>query len=692
MSAASIPSSWQNALENHSISSVKALEKQLRASALRDKEKLRDLVGSNYRELLATAEQIVELDVHTRDAEAKISSLSQACKPPSYQDNREILTSRTEAAGQLKLLEQSLRCASSAVNRRAVLQASKIFVIARLLLKHVEDKHGFTKAIRWLQAKLKTIRQQLTHQIDGLLLKPSTPLSILVQCISANCLLTSTSSTDAVRYFRTLRLKRLAEVADHANKTSDLRQSCYYLTTSITAIKALSGRVVIDLLNEMQQRPILESSELLEVEALQLDINQSFLPPDIVSFTPYFKRVTPSKAESKSDLQQWIEEATQHVIRRIVATLADANLVKALKVRQEVLEILLLSCFSTALHVTALSSIRGVLSKAIIELIGQHVRELEVFGQNLSNLCQAKEYDSLWSSHFLQASTTKNTVAHLRAAQRLHLGVQGDLEKYIWNLRRWSQKIQTSKEALQSLAKIRWQDKIEEYDDEDEETAQEITTALWKDDTHIYIEKLADILQQEAENLTRKIEEEVSQMAKDADEDDRTKDSGRIALMLRAIREIRSLLKSLLPTAQFPELLESTAKLHKLLAQVVTREFFTTMERSDLTAPSAFTAEGLPSPLAVSILQNLCSIMLKHGGHDLWTVAAVEQVGKTVHGRVTSADTRDFYIRNDFDDQYISIALGVRSAEQITTASEVGLRKANAYWSRTKALFGVLNV
>jgi len=692
MSTTNIPTSWQDALENHSISSVRAFEKQLRTSALRDKEKLRALVGSNYRELLATAEQIVELNVQTRDAEANISSLSEACKPPSYGRDQERFTHKTELACQLRLLDVLLRCASSAIKQRAVLLSSKIIVIARLLVKHVEDKHGLTRTIHWLQTRLKKIRLKSSHQIDGLLLRPSTPLSILVQSLGAHCLLTSTSSVDAMKHFQDLCLQRLASFEDISSNVSHLRQSCHYLIASVVAIKALSGRVVTDLLNELQRHPILQSSEILKTEPLQLDINQDFLPPDIVSFTPYFRRVAPSKAELQSNLQQWVEAATNHLVHRITSTLSDVKLVKTLRMRQEVLEILLPNCFSASLHMTVLNSIRGVFSKTIVGLIEQHVRELGALGQKLGELRQAEKDNSLWSSHLIQASTTKRTTTYLRGIHRLHLGVRSDLEKYFQYLRRWLQRFNASKEALQHLARVRWQDKLEEYDDDDEEIAREIVVALSKDDSQTYLGKLNSTLQLETENLIRKVGEQTARVVEDVDGDEKSNDSSRITLMLRAVREMHFLLKSLLPTGQFPELLESTTKLHVSLAQTVAREFSAITEKADGRVISTTVAEDLPSPLLISVLQNLCLVMLKHGGHDLWNAAAVRQVGKFIYKRAISADTKHFYIRNDFDEQYISIALGVRSPEQATTETEKGWRKANAYWSRTKALFGVLNI
>ena len=81
METSILPATWQDAFQNQSVASIRAAKKQLRASVLRDREKLRALVGNNYRELLSTAEKIVTLADQTRAAETSISDLSQACKP-----------------------------------------------------------------------------------------------------------------------------------------------------------------------------------------------------------------------------------------------------------------------------------------------------------------------------------------------------------------------------------------------------------------------------------------------------------------------------------------------------------------------------------------------------------------------------------------------------------------------------------
>lgn len=717
MDIGTLPATWQEALESHSISNVKAFEKQLRASALRDKEKLRALVGSNYQELLSTAEQIVELDERTRRAENSISALGQACKIPNELDITSTLSKASVAASQIKLTDRLLRCASKATKERSVLLASRMITIARLLVKHLEQDYGSFKTGQWLTTRLKGGRQQLLNCIDAIFVRPTTSLSNLIQAAGAYCLTTSSSSTDAVRHFYSLRAQRLAQGPTEGEYSkpqlkSDLKQRCHYFIASVTAIKALTGRGVVDLLNSLQKHPILEDQDLLAIETLHLDSIKNLLPSDILSFTPYFKRSTSLPSELRASLQQWVNEVSKHLLKHIEITIQKSPLRSVIKTRQLVLDILLPSCFSTLSHGIITTSIRELFSARIVNLIQQQAQTLESLGANISSVLQSTQpsEQTIWQSDLPRKLTTQPPPSCLRDIRRSHLGISDNLTTYLDKLRTWLLTCRQTRQQIENLSKIRWQDKIEEYDEEDEEAAQELVSSLSKADPAKYLRIFNQAADEAADAYIANINTLASSLAQPTNTtqdknntDDNTTQPAKsdstnsltptqIPTLLRITRETTHILTSLLPNKPMQPLYTATITLHTSLARYTANTLFNT-----LNLPShQFTPPDLPSAVTTSLLKMLCTLMTTTGGIDIWTAAATAKLKREVLGRVMEGELKGRFVRSEFDEAYLRVALGEivgggvkgeREKEEVTDVQ----RRANMYWSRTKVLFGGLN-
>jgi conserved oligomeric Golgi complex subunit 1 len=70
--------SWEDAFK-YPIPAVRRMEQQLRSDIAGNREKLRTLVGSSYRELLGTADSIVHMDEEMREAETYLGDISRKC-------------------------------------------------------------------------------------------------------------------------------------------------------------------------------------------------------------------------------------------------------------------------------------------------------------------------------------------------------------------------------------------------------------------------------------------------------------------------------------------------------------------------------------------------------------------------------------------------------------------------------------
>ena len=692
MDTNTLPSTWQDALEKHPVSSVRTLEKELRASALRDREKLRALVGSDYRELLATAEQIVELNNQNREAEANISALSQACRPPSANHKSHAAPSRVATAYQLKFVDQLLRCTSMSTKDRSVSLASKALIISRLLLKHLDESNAPAKTVKWLQNRWRVLRQQLLRCIDSLLSRPFTSLAILTRAVGAYCLTTSSSAADAIKHFQSLRGHRLAQerpaTTDRLVRLQELRQKCHYLIASVTATKAICGRGVVELLQNLQRQPLIEDEQVTQVETPQLDINSTLLPADVLSFMPYFTRSTPSASEMRVSVRVWVGDMMKHLAREVEAAVSDLNLIGVLRTRKQIFCILLPACFSASIGESGISLVREEFSKRIVQLLKQQAQHLHDIGSTLRSAQNDSPVELLWHTDVIRRMNAKMSASDLSSIRNLHLGAIGGLQALFSLLRKWLRRVQMTREELQNLTKMRWQDKIEEYDDDDEDTARTIISGLAKDEPESFLESLDSAAFGAAITFIATVNELSSETTKELSNIGR---STRVPTLLRLIREVRTVFQSLFPKENFPTLVASTRELEEALAQQTASEVFATIESSDFTNASSFVAEDLPSPVAVSVLRQICTVMAGTGGIDLWTKAAVRKLQRLVLKRIAANDKKAYYIRSDFDENYLQAALdGHEGSEQSTSDHQA--RKAAMYWNRTRTLFGALHV
>lgn len=702
-----LPATWQDAFQKQSVSSIRAAEKQLRGSVLRDREKLRDLVGNNYRELLSTAEKIVTLSDQTRTAEFGISNLSQACKPRNIEASTRIPQNGIASAAQLKFLDSILRCASRATKAKALLPASKLLVISRLLLKHLEDSKVGTQTVQWLQTRVKVARQQLIVAINSTMAQPTASSKGLAQAIVAYCLITSSPSADALKYFQELRAQKIAQ-ASSLDKSSKVRRQllkakCHYLIATIVSLRTLSGRVVNDLLNDVQKRPILEGDDIVTLETLQMDLHQPLLPADIVAFTPYFKRATPTSSELRSSAQAWVDSTFSNITTDIESLVANLKLPAVLKLRHEILDILLPSCFTAFLHQSPLSKLRSVFTARIVQLVGIQAKIVTSVADKALNTQAILHQEPFWKGRVIQSEKVRSVDEHIIQLRRHHLGLHDNLQVTIRGLQKWASGCDMIQRELQSLEKTRWRDKLEDFDDEDEEEAQSLISDLSKADPELYASRFNAVLREACDTFVKLFVESAIKTSADTSSG---LDTSSIVNLLRLGREVRAILDTLLRGYESTELVQAISNLQNALAQRTSGELFGMTEVAKSSATTGFSTEDLPSPLTISVLQNLASIMLKNGGIDLWTPNVNTEIRRLVFQRATSVDHRNYYARGEFDLCYLTAALGQKYAQTLDSTDsnlrsssepEVDIvaskdstnARATAYWKRTKALFGI---
>lgn len=691
MEVGTLPATWQDAFQNQSVSSIRAAEKQLRAGVLRDREKLRALVGNNYRELLSTAEKIVTLADQTRTAESSISDLSQACKPRNIESQILAPPADTTSAAQLKFLDSTLRSALKAVKARSLVLASKLLILSRLLLKHLESTNIGTRTTQWLQNRLKATRQQLMQAIDFVLIQPTTTTKSLAQTIVAYCLITSSPSTDALKHFQNVRAQRIAQSLppDKSGKAARqvLQAKCHYLIATVAALKALSGRIVNELLNDIQKKPIVEGDDITALETLQLDLYQPLLPSDVVTFTPYFKRATFTSSELRTNAQDWVNGSFDSIAADLESLITRMRLPVVLSIRYEILDIILPSCFSAFLHQSALDKLRAVFNTRVIQLVEEQARAVGVVAEKALEAQSVSVQEIFWESRVAQPDKTRSTNDYINRLRKSHLGIHNDLLFSIRGLQKWANGCDTVKRELLDIGKTRWRDKLEDFDEEDEDEAQSLINDLSKTDPEQYSAKFLTALR---EACDRSVQQFVVLANKTTADMSTGSETSSIISSLRLGREFNIILSTIVSGYDTTDLNEAITNLQNSLAERTTADLFAMLESVEPTDSKKFSTEDLPSPTAVCALRNLASVMLKNGGIDLWTPYVSTEIRRLVFERATSTENRKYYINSDFDMCYITAALGQRAPEISESSGKDAVNaKAVAYWKRTRILFGI---
>lgn len=268
------------------------------------------LGSNNYRELLASAEQIVLLEVQTKKAETHISEIGRGCQPPLAPGRQRPNNPRSRIVVQLRLLKACLSEARTALRRSDVLQCAQLFVIARILTKSLVGEN--IPAVAPLQSKVASLRISLLRSADSKLTSPLTEASEMVNACCAYCLVTSSSSIEALKHVQRLRLDRVRSLLSpellHQQVLVDALR--YYLD-SLQVLKGLAGRSLLDVLGNLQKRPILEDQSLDNAELLDLRSVRALLPDEIRSFMPYFKRTPLAPSETSQMLNSWSDEVRQ---------------------------------------------------------------------------------------------------------------------------------------------------------------------------------------------------------------------------------------------------------------------------------------------------------------------------------------------------------------------------------------------
>ncbi|KAI9746404.1 MAG: hypothetical protein M1818_000117 [Claussenomyces sp. TS43310] len=726
MAAPPSATSLQSSAEafKYPLPTVRQIHKQLHSALEEKNARLRALVGGSYRQLLGTAEMIVDMRRDIEIAEEKLGSVAEGC-------GRNAISKRVAGLGKLGSVHEAIDASTGSVGRlgwlarmkalngcvivfgrllkgrggdtpgdpasrgRRLVTAAKVSVLSRLLLKSLSDdiEGGHTGAkdlVEETGKKIGALRRRLRRSVERMLERVDGDREGLAQALSAYSLATSSGAKDALNHFLRVRGEALAlafevdgEVGTKHDRGESMTHALSLYTRSLLDVQALVPRRLSDALLALKGRPLLQDKAIRELEELRLDVCEKWFGDEIVYFSPYIRHDDLDGTHAVETLQGWARKASEVLLQGFQNLLDNVPDFKTLvDVRTNVYEIWIreggkAKGFDSSIM---LDRMRKVVNIRMDRLLKARVSKLHLVGTEIKAAISStpdlgEKAACLWEDELLDMEFT-NGAGRFKQSIISHVHGRNDsVSRAATGYRAWRALIDELFTIVDTLKKQRWDDDLEDLEDDD--SLEDRNTLLSKDDPAMLQDHIESSLKHAFDDLQEKLATIMATYKE-------SEHKGSITIfILRVIRDIRAELP------ESPDLrffgLSLIPGLHQTLAAYVSapvlpdsKQFIP--KRKKVIGRALW--EGSPelpvqpSPATFKLLQNL-SFSMMNAGSDLWSTAAVTVFKRhlcddLVERWVTLLDVRDdaetAFVNGSKDDDKIDGT--VKTAEDTETDSD----------------------
>ncbi|KAK3671090.1 hypothetical protein LTR78_009051 [Recurvomyces mirabilis] len=635
---------WENAFQ-YPLPIVRKMELQLRRNIEENRQKLRTLVGASYRDLLGTAERIIEMDGQMRGVEGELGEVGRRCdggrierigvnfgrlRGVGLREGRERERGGLRAVAQTKVLQSCLVVARRIMRRGGgeALVVAKVLVLGRLLCKSVEEGGEKPAVLEELRRRLGLLRKRLVAYIDRSLLKTSTVGNDgLAQSLAAYALVTSSSAKDVLRHFLNIHLERIESEAEGENtsKSAILEVLDFYKQT-LESSRAVFPRAFMEAVARLSKGPLLRDPQITALTELNIDLYGDWVAEEVQSFTPWLRHESLATSEVQAALKSWSMEA-QKMLLTAVTTCIDVqkDFSAVVEVRRAVvLRYMAMASLHNDEHVSdTIREVAAVTRRRLGEIAKRTVHAGSDSFSGLRNDSASHQATSdIWnlaSQDFDLHAGAKSFRTAILAKQH---GRGHELQVICRKLDGWVEDIEALVQSVQQLRTVRWHSELD-VDLDDLEDSDALVDELNKDDP----DKLLAQLRKGVGEVLKKLYDGICDAAQSVDDP---------ATILRALRELKrreSALHDLVDVDVGDD--EGTAQLisslHHALAVQVSKEALALWSSEHGRHHNVATTlwDGSPvlpvqiSPTAFKVLTNLHGSMADVG-HDLWSARAVD--------------------------------------------------------------------
>lgn len=484
--------SWEDAFQ-YPLPVVRKLEQQLRKNIDENRQKLRSLAGTSYRDLLGTAERIIEMDEQIQQAEQYMGDIGRKCNARTLErigaNHAQRMREGREGNRRYRVLAQTkvLQCAI-AVSGRIVrkggdaLVAAKLLVLARLVHKSLAEGGEGPAVLEELRRKLGQMRKRLLGYISRFLVKADGDKDGMVQTLCAYALMTSSAPKDTLRYFLQVRFEQLESKAEMPSEGTLLDMLDLYSQTLLDTREVFPRRFA-DSLSQLSKAALVWDSDVRGVSELSLDVYEQWITDDVRNFHPWVRHDQVSTTEVGDALASWAKQAQACLLQGLSDALkAQSDAHAVLSIRKQVLSKYL--SLSTKLrsdsHTQAVNDIRAAFLSRLEELAVQAAK----LPPALLNAQQLKEDPTaagMWDLSTDNMDLNDGALGFRQEVIRRQHGRSSATESVASVLDQWIGSQNDLGEAIASMRAMKWVDDLD-LDLEDLPDGESLQEVLSKQD------------------------------------------------------------------------------------------------------------------------------------------------------------------------------------------------------------------
>ncbi|KAI9813777.1 MAG: hypothetical protein M1827_003567 [Pycnora praestabilis] len=632
------------------ISAVRRMEQQLRTDLTANREKLRALVGASYRDLLDTAEQIIEMNGQIQRVETDLGVIGQKCNSRSLEREgrnygrwdwerrtRVLLADkeRCALASQLAVFTNCPTVMSRLLRKNgSTLLAAKILVISRLLHKTLAQSNAAPPFVESLRNQLASLRRKLLNRIDRQLSNMNINAFALTEAMCAYSLATSSTPKDVLRHFHHVRLEAIVgqlwqSDEGHENVLKALR---LYIRTLQDTQTVLPKRLEASL-ERLKSQPLIRDPDIQAVVEFNLEVHERWIAEDVRNFIPWMRHEDLQKSDVNDLLRGWAKKAIHTFtegLKDLLTSVQDLN--ELLQLRKNLLDVWLSS--HSRVHglgsPEALDGLRSAINAQFTSLIRLRAKELHLVGSEIKRILegwrlgQSNSHSSLWDPSITSMDISNGATEFKKTILDQIYGRDSAILIIMLRYERWRGFVDEVDSVIKNLREGRWADELEASDDDENESDCK-QALLTKADPSCLEEAIDEALKEAFEELQRVIEEGINASQV-------TAGGPRYIFLLRLLREFRDHLPRQKDTETFE--LKVLPQLHSIIAKEVSARPIRLFQRrikgklgGQVTARAIW--EGtpqLPVQPSVAIFRLLHELIasMAECGSDVWSPAATQ--------------------------------------------------------------------
>lgn len=651
---------------SNTLPQIRAIHNALHAAVDDKRNRLRVQVGSSYRDLLGTADAIVEM---RGDMDAVLETLGRmggrcgrgvvgkkvaglgefAGGEEDSEVGREMgrVARARLVEGAALVVERLLRGKSSVSSQgERLLTAAKVLVLSRLLVKSL-GQDGVDRSVRSAVAAVKkdleSSRRRLMRVIDKVLQSVGDrgQREDVLKALAAYSLATSSGARDTLYHFIKVRgeaMKLTFELGEDERSTTaaDVLRAMRLYAKTLLDVPALVPQKLTEALGALKKSPLIKDAALRNIEGLRLDVYERWCGDEIEYFTPFIRHDDLDRNQAREMLADWAENGADVLLRGLEKTLAGMAEFKAIvELRTSVLR-LWISEGGRVRGVDVsdlLDRIRNLVNKQMLDVVEAKVNKLHLVGSEVSAAVvsryevASRQPQEFWDPDSFDMDLTNGATYFTQEVVSRLYGMSDVVSKAVSSYRSWYKVIDDVGQVVEQLKRQRWDNDVDEI--EEETTIEQRQQLLSKEDP----KALHDRLDAALVKAFKSLDEQLTAIRNSSED---TEERFAVAMyLLRVIRDIRSKLPSLEPIRDFGRAL--LPLLHERIAiNVADRalSFWSANYRSRVVGRGLWEGEPAlptsPSPDCFQFLRKLCMSM-SDAGIDLWYPALSTALKKEVN-------------------------------------------------------------